>query len=128
MTITIHFSADMERKLLARAAATGKAVDALVREAVEETLQQALPSFQEILAPIHDDFRKSGMTEGELDTLLKDTLAQVRRGASGQCLQVGDERKLRLKVLDKLVVGGEQSALLALGQGDIEAVVDADPQ
>jgi hypothetical protein len=83
MTITVHFPADLEKKLLARAAATGKAVDALVREAVEEKLQQALPSFQEILAPVHDDFRKSGMTEGELDTLLKDTLAQVRRERHG---------------------------------------------
>jgi hypothetical protein len=79
MTITIQFSAEVERKLLARAAATGKAVDALVREAVEEKLQQALPSFEAILAPVHDDFRRSGMTEAELDTLLQDTLTEVRQ-------------------------------------------------
>ena len=84
MTITIQFSAEVEKQLLARAAATGKPVDALVREAVEEKLQQALPSFQEILAPVHDDFRKSGLTESELDSLLQEALTEVRSERRGR--------------------------------------------
>jgi hypothetical protein len=42
MAITIQFSPETERKLLARAAATGKDVDTLVREAVEERLEETL--------------------------------------------------------------------------------------
>jgi hypothetical protein len=42
----------------------------LVREAVEEKLRTALPPFAEVLAPVHEDFRRSGMTGAELDTLL----------------------------------------------------------
>ena len=78
MTLTIDFPADTERKLQARAAATGKDVATLVREAVEEKLQTPLPTFAEILAPVHEDFRQSGMTAAELDGLLETTLAEAR--------------------------------------------------
>jgi hypothetical protein len=37
------------------------------------------PSLNQILAPIHDDFRRSGMTEQELDTLLESEVAERRR-------------------------------------------------
>jgi hypothetical protein len=79
MTITIDLPAETERRLLARALATGKDVSTLVREAVEEKLQTPLPTFAEILAPIHEDFRKSGMSEAELDALLEQELADARR-------------------------------------------------
>jgi hypothetical protein len=79
MTLTIDLPADTERKLLARAAATGKDVATLIREAVEEKLRTPLPAFGEVLAPVHEDFRQSGMTEPELDTLLERTLTEVRR-------------------------------------------------
>jgi hypothetical protein len=79
MTLTIDFPAETERKLLARAAATGKDVATLVREAVEEKLGTPLPSFAEILAPVHEDFRHSAMTEAELNTLLEGTLAEARK-------------------------------------------------
>ncbi|HKI31518.1 MAG TPA: hypothetical protein VKA46_06595 [Gemmataceae bacterium] len=79
MTLTIDFPAETERKLLARAAATGKDVVALVHEAVEEKLRTPLPTFAAVLAPVHEDFRKSGMSEGELDLLLEGTLAEVRK-------------------------------------------------
>lgn len=79
MTITIDLSPDTERRLLAHASATGKDVNTLVREAVEEKLQTAPPTFAEILAPVHDDFRMSGMTEAELDALLVGELATARK-------------------------------------------------
>jgi hypothetical protein len=78
MTLTVDLSAETERKLLARAGATGKDVAILVREAVDEKLRTPLPSFAAVLAPVHEDFRRSGMTEAELDTLLQDTLAESR--------------------------------------------------
>jgi len=79
MTITIDLPTETERKLLARAAATGTDVATLVREAVEEKLRTPLPTFAAVLAPVHEDFRQSGMTEAELDTFLEATLAEVRK-------------------------------------------------
>ena len=38
-----------------------------------------LPSLSQILAPIHEEFRQSGMTEEELETLLEGELAEHRR-------------------------------------------------
>ncbi|HUY33872.1 MAG TPA: hypothetical protein VMV69_14080 [Pirellulales bacterium] len=79
MTLTIDLPAETERKLLAQAAATGKDVATLVREAVEEKFRAPLPTFAEILAPVHEDFRRSGMNEAVLDALMNETLAEVRK-------------------------------------------------
>jgi predicted transcriptional regulator len=79
MTVTIELSSETENKLMAWAAATSKDVSTLVREAVEEKLQAGLPTFQEILAPVHEEFRRSGMREEELDNLLESTLAGVHK-------------------------------------------------
>jgi hypothetical protein len=79
MTLTIDLPTETERKLLARAAATGQDVADLIREAVEEKLRTPLPTFAEVLAPVHEDFRASGMTQAELDALLEGTLAEVRK-------------------------------------------------
>ncbi len=38
-----------------------------------------LRSLSEILAPIHEEFRRSGMTEQELETLLEGELVEHRR-------------------------------------------------
>jgi len=80
MTILINLPAETERKLQALAAARGTDVATLVREAVEDKLRTPPPTFGEILAPVHEEFRQSGMTEAELDKLLEGTLAEVRQG------------------------------------------------
>jgi hypothetical protein len=69
MTITISLLPETETRLLARAAATGKDINTLVQEAIGEKFHTPLPTFQEVPAPVHEDFRKSGMTEAELDAL-----------------------------------------------------------
>jgi hypothetical protein len=79
MTLTIDLPAETERELRARAAATGKDVATLVREAVEEKLRATTPAFAEILAPVHEDFRQSGMNEAELDSLMEGTLREARK-------------------------------------------------
>jgi len=38
------------------------------------------PTLAEVLAPVHDDFRRSGMTEAELDELLESELKAHREG------------------------------------------------
>ena len=70
MTITITLPPATEERLRAEAAATGKDVAALVVEAVETRLSLSQIRLRDILAPVHEDFKKSGMTEAELDELL----------------------------------------------------------
>jgi hypothetical protein len=78
MTLTIKLPAATIQKLQAEAAASGKDVDTLVREAVEVKLAVSGRTFREIMAPVHEEFRKSGMTEDELNTLVDDAVANAR--------------------------------------------------
>jgi hypothetical protein len=78
MTITITFPPATEARLRAEAQAAGKDVSTFVIEAVEARLALAKQSLRDILGPLHEDFRSSGMTEAELDTLLRETLAESR--------------------------------------------------
>ena len=84
MSITISLPPETETVLRQRAAQAGQSVQQYVQELVEEALRanglqstppnppQAAPAaadmktLREILAPIHEDFRRSGMTEEEL--------------------------------------------------------------
>lgn len=79
MTITIDLSPDTAEQLRAQAEATGKNVSTLVIEAVQARLALAQLQFKDVLAPVHGDFRRSGMTEPELDELLDDSLEKARR-------------------------------------------------
>jgi hypothetical protein len=79
MTITIDVPPDTEEQLRAQSEATGKTIDVLVLEAVQARLALAQIQFGVILDPVHADFRRSGMTEDELDTLLEDSLKASRQ-------------------------------------------------
>ena len=78
MTITITLSPATEERLRAEATATGKDVSTLVVEAVETRLSLAKVSLRDILTPAHGDFRKSGLSQAELDDLLHESLAEAR--------------------------------------------------
>jgi len=78
MTITVTLPPATEERLRAQAKATGKDISELVLEAVEARLSLAELGLRAILAPVHEDFRKSGMTESELESLLNETLAEAR--------------------------------------------------
>ncbi|MFO0966240.1 MAG: hypothetical protein U0793_11740 [Gemmataceae bacterium] len=78
MTITINLPPATMEKLQAQATASGKDVETWVREAVEVKLAAAGRSFRDIMAPVHEDFLKSGMTDDELDILTKESLRQAR--------------------------------------------------
>jgi predicted transcriptional regulator len=82
MSLTINLSPETERRLLARAAATGQEVSALVEEAVAEKLLKA-PSFDEVCEPFRRAVEGSGVTDGELDALLEGALAESRRERGG---------------------------------------------
>lgn len=86
MTITIDLPAATEKQLRAQAAATGKSIGTLVLEAVQARLALADLSFKELLGPVHEDFRLSGMSEHEREMLLDDSLKEARsarRSATG---------------------------------------------
>jgi hypothetical protein len=70
-------SARNGKKLLERAAATGREVSEFVREAVEKSLQKEI-TFAEIVAPIRRGFEESGMTDEEVDALLEDAIQEAR--------------------------------------------------
>jgi hypothetical protein len=78
MTITINLPAATEEQLRAQAVATGKNISTLVVEAVEARLALAQLRFKSILAPVHAEFRRSGMSEAELNTLLEESLEKAR--------------------------------------------------
>jgi predicted transcriptional regulator len=78
MTITITLPPATEERLRAEAEASGKDISTLVVEAIEARLSLARLHLRDILAPVHDDFHKSGMTEKDLDQLLETALSEVR--------------------------------------------------
>ena len=78
MTITINLPPATEDRLRAQAAVSGKDVVTLVVEAVDARLSLSELNLRMILAPVHEDFRKSGMTEPELEALLEDALSESR--------------------------------------------------
>jgi len=78
MTLTIHLPPATLEKLHAQAAASGKDVDTLVCEAVEEKFVKQKRSFLEILKPIHDEVDQSGIRDDELDELIEQEIAAVR--------------------------------------------------
>lgn len=53
--------------------------DLLRRDLAREEAKAADKTFTEILAPIHESVRQSGMSEEEVIGLLDETLADVRR-------------------------------------------------
>lgn len=78
MTITITLPPSTEKRLRAEAEATGKDLSTFVAEAVEARLSLGRLSLRDLLGPVHEDFRRSGMTDTELDTLLGQAIKGAR--------------------------------------------------
>ena len=79
MTITVNLPPATIEQLEAEAAATGKDVEKLVREAVQTKLARRKQTFAEVLKPIHDAVDESGMSEEDVQTLLDKELKAVRK-------------------------------------------------
>jgi hypothetical protein len=78
MTITFHLSPEEEKKLTERASERGQDVASYVQRLIVRDIERPR-TLAELLAPIHEDFRESGMTEEELETFLESELAEARR-------------------------------------------------
>ena len=79
MTITVNLPPATIEQLEAEAAATGKDVEKLVREAVQTKLARRKQTFAEVLKPIHDAVDESGMSEEEVQALLDKELKAIRK-------------------------------------------------
>ena len=84
MTVTIDLFPEEERRLQERAARHGQDLTAYLRRIIREDLDAPTSggegTFAEVFAPIHEDFRKGGMTESELDALLEEAIDESRAG------------------------------------------------
>lgn len=67
MTLEITLAPDEEDRLRERAAAAGLDVQTFAREALIEKIDR--PTFAELLAPVHEATRRSGMSVGEVDAM-----------------------------------------------------------
>lgn len=64
MTLILPLSPELEAKLRARAAAQGEEPTAYASKLLEQAVSR--PSVDEILAPLRQEFRASGVTDDEL--------------------------------------------------------------
>jgi hypothetical protein len=93
MSVTLHFSAETERRLRERAAQSGQTLEDYLQQYLEREVlgangSRATPdagpaphpgmTFDEILAPIRQEFAASGLTEEEINELLQQSLDEVR--------------------------------------------------
>ena len=86
MTVTLNLAPETERRLKERAARSGQTLEAYLQHVLEREVQASTSEvgagpetrpLKEILAPIHAEFRQSGMTEGELDALIEECRDEV---------------------------------------------------
>ena len=74
--MTISIPDEVALKLKELAAVNGQSVSAYTARLVEETVSR--PDIDQLLAPVREDFAKSGMSEDELMELGRQALGAVR--------------------------------------------------
>lgn len=84
MTLTIDVSPATLEQLKAEAAATGKDIQTIVREAVEARFARR-QTLAEILKPIHDEVEASGISEHELEAMADASVSPSARSSSQEC-------------------------------------------
>ena len=75
--ITLRLSQQAREKLAERAAQSGQDVDHYTSELIEQAVTR--PTLDELLAPVRDDFAKSGMSEKQIMDLGRRELEALRR-------------------------------------------------
>ena len=80
MPLTLKLLPSVERRLAEKAAAAGKSVEVYAEGLIEEAVSPPAreKTFAEIAEPFRVSFEESGMTEEELDALVKEARAEVR--------------------------------------------------
>lgn len=76
MSITVTISPEAQSKLEKRAAVFGQDLKTFVRNLLE---REAAQSLSEVAEPIYRQTDKNGLNEQEIEDLIDETLAEVRR-------------------------------------------------
>ena len=76
MTITIDLPKSIEAKAKRKARDRGLDFDVYLERLVE---QDVLPSWGELVRPIHEETKRLGLTEGEIEELVDSEIAAMRR-------------------------------------------------
>ena len=85
MTITIELSPEEEQVLRERARDSGRELPEYVQQVLEEHIRsvprpEAAPkTFDQVLAPVWDGWRQSGMTEEQIDAMFQRELEELRQ-------------------------------------------------
>lgn len=85
MTITIELRPDDEQALRERAEASGRELPDYVRHVLEEHIRSgprpgvAPRSFDQVLAPVWEGWRQTGMSEEQIDAMFQRELEELRR-------------------------------------------------
>ena len=80
---TLSLSPEMEKKLLERAKSQGQDVTGYVHQLIQKDIEKPL-TFDEICAPLRQAIEASGVTDNELETLFRETIAEVRQERRAQ--------------------------------------------
>jgi hypothetical protein len=84
-TVTLQLKPETEQKLRERADHAGQTLEAYLQQLAEREAKNGTPmptsqrTFDEILAPVRKGFAESGMSDDELDALLKEARDEVWR-------------------------------------------------
>ena len=76
MSITIELPSETEAELRRKAKQNGQNVNEFVKNLVE---CEMLPSFEELVRPIHEETKRLGLTEKDIEELVDAELAEVRK-------------------------------------------------
>jgi hypothetical protein len=71
LSVLVPLPADLARTIDTLAKQRGQSREQFIVNFLQEQLPDSAPSFEELMAPIAEDFRRSGMTEEDLDTLIE---------------------------------------------------------
>jgi phosphotransacetylase len=82
MTITLELPKATESKVKKRAKSRGLDVNEYVISLVERDI---LPSWEELVKPIHDETKRLGLTEKDIEELVDSELAAYRRENPLRC-------------------------------------------
>ena len=70
-SVLVPLPSDLARTIAIMAERRGQDRARFIVDFLQERLGGSAPSFEELMAPVAEDFRKSGMTEEDLDALVE---------------------------------------------------------
>lgn len=76
MPITIELPKKTEAKVRKKAKSKGQDINDFVKSLVE---REVPPSWEELVRPIHEETKRLGLSEAEIEELIDSELAEVRK-------------------------------------------------